>query len=96
MSDTLKNTLSAGKIDPPIDPRIRSTVGKYRVVVPNGAQKGNRFFTNNSSVVIEKRCKDAVGVEKWDRVTSFPKPGQDETNETDLALYWLLAGPDAE
>ncbi len=100
MSDTFERypqkTLSAGKTDTPADPRIRSTVGQYRVVIPNGAQKGSRFFTNSSSVVIEKRSKDAVGVEKWDRVTSFPKPGQDETNEVDLALYWLLAGPDAE
>lgn len=80
--------------------RIRSVVGDYRVVVPDGAQKGRRFFTNNSSLVIEKRSKDATGAEKWDRVMSFskPKPGDKIDSEMiDLhSLYWLLAGPDAE
>jgi hypothetical protein len=79
------------------DRRIRSVVGDYRAVIPDGAQKGRRFFTNNSPVVIERRCKDATGAEKWDRVTSFPKPGPKSSNEdADHAIYWLLAGPDAE
>lgn len=82
----------------PVDRRIRSVVGDYRVVVPNGTQKGHRFFVNNSSVVIEMRGKDATGAEKWDRVTSFPKPGMKDgvDGNVDHALYWLLVGPDAE
>lgn len=81
----------------PTDRRIRSVVGDYRAVIPDGMQKGRRFFTNNSSIVIEKRSKDATGAEKWDRVTSFPKPGLKSSNEdADHAIYWLLAGPDAE
>jgi len=84
---------------PPADKRIRSIVGDYRAVIPNGAQKGRRFFTNKSPVVIEKRSKDATGAEKWDRVTSFPHPSAKdaaEDPETLAATYWLLAGPDAE
>jgi hypothetical protein len=84
----------------PSDRRIRSVVGDYRVVIPDGVQKSRRFFTNNSSLVIEKRGKDATGAEKWDRVMLFskPKPGDKIDSEmVDLhALYWLLAGPDAE
>lgn len=81
----------------PTDRRIRSVVGDYRAVVPDGIQKGRRFFVNNSVVVIEKRSKDASGAEKWDRVTSFSKTGSESGNEdADHAVYWLLAGPDAE
>lgn len=84
---------------PLTDKRIRSVVGDYRAVIPHGAQKGRRFFTNKSPVVIEKRSKDATGVEKWDRVTSFPHPTSKDTAEdpeTLAATYWLLAGQDAE
>ena len=83
----------------PSDRRIRSVVGDYRAVIPNGAQKGRRFFTNKSPMVIEKRSRDATGAEKWDRVTSFPHPSTKDTAEdpeTLTATYWLLAGPDAE
>lgn len=81
----------------PTDRRVRSVVGDYRAVIPDGTQKGRRFFVNNSPVVIEKRSKDATGAEKWDRVTSFPKLGPHGSSEdADHAIYWLLAGPDAE
>lgn len=88
-------------LPPPSDRRIRSVVEDYRAVIPDGAQKGRRFFTNNSSVVIEKRSRDATGAEKWDRVMSLPKPAPkgsegDADYVTNHALYWLLAGPDAE
>jgi|SRR5882672_900648 len=76
-----------------VDHRIRSSTGDYRVVAPGGTQKGNRFFVNSSPMIIEKRGKDARGVEKWDLVTTFAKQGD---TEIDVALYWLLAGPDAE
>lgn len=79
------------------DARVRLTAGNFRVVMPDGRQKASRFYVNNSPVVIEKRGKDACGVEKWDCVTSFakPNPGAKDT-EIDHALYWILAGPDAE
>jgi hypothetical protein len=80
-----------------VDKRVRSIVGDYRVVVPDGRQKGSKFYVNNSPVVIERRGRDARGVEKWDRVTSFSKPGpKGGDTEIDHALYWLLAGSDAE
>jgi hypothetical protein len=81
----------------PIDRRVRSTAGDFRVVAPDGTQKGSKFYVNNSPVVIERRGKDAMGAEKWDRITSYPKPGlKTDSTEIDFALYWLLAGPDAE
>lgn len=86
---------------PSINHRVRSVVGNYRVVIPDGVQKGRRFFTNNSPLVIEKRSKDATGAEKWDRVTSLSKPAPkgidgDADYALNHAVYWLLAGPDAE
>lgn len=97
--DALTTPLVDDSSRPSTDKRVRSVVGDYRVVIPDGAQKGRRFFTNNSQVVIEKRGKDATGAEKWDRVTSFPHPSTKNTAESPEALaatYWLLAGPDAE
>ncbi len=80
-----------------VDKRVRSIVGDYRVVVPDGRQKGSKFYVNNSPVVIERRGRDARGVEKWDCVTSLAKPGPKGNDmEINRALYWLLAGPDAE
>lgn len=81
----------------PVDRRVRSQAGDFRVVAPDGRQKGSKFYVNNSPMVVEKRGKDAMGAEKWDRVTSYPKPGpKSDSTEIDFALYWLLAGPDAE
>lgn len=79
-----------------IDRRVRSAVRDFRVVMPEGRQKGAKFYVNNSAVVIEKRSKDARGVEKWDRVTSLSKPNHGDGDEVNHALYWILAGPDAE
>lgn len=80
-----------------IDRRVRSTAGDFRVVAPDGTQKGSKFYVNNSPMVIEKRGKDAMGAEKWDRITSYPKPSlKSGETEVDFALYWLFAGPDAE
>lgn len=83
----------------PVDRRVRSCAGDFRVVAPEGTQKGTKFYVNNSPMVIEKRNQDATGAEKWDRVTSYPKPGlriDSNSTEVSFALYWLLAGPDAE
>lgn len=97
LCDPPEPAVAVADLATPPDRRIRSVVGNYRVVIPDGAQKGRRFFTNNSPVVIEKRSKDATGAEKWDRVMLFPKPGPKSSNEdADHAVYWLLAGPDAE
>lgn len=88
-----------GPTPPDPDRRIRSVVGDYRVVIPDGTQKGSRFYTNNSPVVIEKRSKDAMGADKWDRVTSLPKPAPKDVDgdaNYNRAIYWLLAGPDSE
>ncbi len=49
------------------DKRIRVVVGDYRAVLPSGVQKGRRFFTNNSPVVIERRSKDATGAQRHRR-----------------------------
>ncbi len=90
----MKDDMSNLPIDS--DKRIRSVVGDYRVVIPDGVQKGARFITGNSPVVIERRSKDATGAEKWDRITSFAKPGlMSSADAVDHAVYWLLAGPDA-
>lgn len=85
------------------DPRIRAEAHGYRVVFPDGKQRGPRFFVNNSAAVIEKQGKDARGEPKWDLIASYPKPGthlmeceEGEARDQDLALYWLLAGPGAE
>lgn len=74
---------------------VRLAAGDYRVVVPDGTQKGSRFFVNNSPVVVEKRGLDATKQAKWDHVATFNKPGANAT-DVERALYWLLAGPGAE
>lgn len=103
----MPNSFDDDQLDPDLEPetephqyddkRIRCVVGDYRVVIPDGVQKGRRFFTNDSPMVIEKRSKDAAGAVKWDRVTSLSKPGpKNSVKSCDHAVYWLLAGPDAE
>lgn len=77
------------------DPRVRAEVGDYRVVAPSGRAKDGRFFVNGS-LVIEKRDNNALGEARWSHVATLAKPGIDCKDESEIALYRLLAGPGAE
>jgi hypothetical protein len=77
------------------NPKIRVEVRDYRVVAPKGQTRSGRFFVNDP-LVIERKSKDALGVEGWSHVTTINAPGKDCKDEVELAFYWLLAGPGAE
>lgn len=87
--------LMEDKTSPSKDPRVRTEVRDYRVVAPSGRSKDGRFFVNGS-LVIEKRDQNALGEVRWSHVTTLAKPGIDCKDESEIALYRLLAGPGAE